>query len=116
MILYQLNQVLGNILSSVEFKFLNQTQNNASASVANISQLYCGIYNTKNKAENLSYDEKAVYKILEILIIKFLNILYKVKILLFIYSGLSIVGILILVIFLDNIKPENSKGLIFFLN
>jgi len=68
MILYQLNQVLGNILSSVVFKFLNQNQNNASASVANISQLNCGIYDTKNKVENLAYDAKAVYKILEILL------------------------------------------------
>ena len=68
MILYQLNQVLGNILSSVVFKFLNQNQNNASASVANISQLNCGIYDTKNKVENLAYDAKAVNKILEILL------------------------------------------------
>lgn len=105
MVLFQLNQVVGNLISSVVLYktpnklTLNQTILNGTYSkILNSTIDQCGPNDLPTRQDEfIKPDQWTVYLLCSI------------------YATLSIIGILVLFIFLDNIKPSNAKGIFFHL-
>ncbi len=103
-----MNQVIGNLLSSLVFSgFTNtdltdQSKNftqkiNLSNESSSVNYSLCGSNDIPSQQDKFDKPNESL-----------------VNRLCFIYACLSLAGILILIIFLDNIKPQNAKGVLFY--
>ena len=103
-----MNQVIGNLLSSLVFSgFTNtdltdQSKNftqkiNFLNESSSVNYSLCGSNDIPSQQDKFDKPNESL-----------------VNRLFFIYACLSLAGILILIIFLDNIKPQNAKGVLFY--